>query len=539
LQVLTGGPRDLPERHRTMRSAIAWSYDLLNDRERCLFRQLAYFVGSFSLEAVESIASLGDSPTGSVLDDLTSLVDKSLVLATPGEADETRFTMLEVIREFGMECLAESSELASTSARHCGYYVDLVERGYLEQMGHKQSLWFRRLEQEQGNLRVAARWIIENNDDGRAGRFGLSLWRFWDRSHILEGRDWLNAFLRMPEMAAPNPSRCPLLFAAGRLAYRQADYASATALLQECLAIARTENEDDFTSAALTQLGHVAYAQGNLDIAEDQYAESLTIRRTVGDARTIGITLHGLARVQRARGDYAGARALLQERLAHSRETQDMVQISMALAGLGLVALLEGEYAEAETFYRESLDRSLDVDDQHAVATALIGLAFVAIESGMPQRAQALLRESLAIARTTGGKQLLALSLEGFAAVLAATGQARRSWQLAATVAAYRERLMVPQDPSDRILLARLLDAASATLDDHERAAIMMAGRVFTIDQAISDIEKLDSAAPVRSDHYESVANQYDQVIADLEVITVAPDNAVGGRFDIRTGQSA
>jgi tetratricopeptide (TPR) repeat protein len=225
--------------------------------------------------------------------------------------------------------------------------------------------------------------------------------------------------------------------------------------------------------------------------------------------------------------------------LAHSRETQDMVQISMALAGLGLVALLGGEYAEAETFYRESLDRSLDVDDQHAVATALIGLAFVAIESGMPQRAQALLGESLAIARTTGGKQLLALSLEGFAAVLAATGQARRSWQLAATVAAYRERLMVPQDPSDRILLARLLDAASATLDDHERAAIMMAGRVFTIDQAISDIEKLDSAAPVRSDHYESVANQYDQVIADLEVITVAPDNAVGGRFDIQTGQSA
>ncbi len=495
LQLLTGGPRDLPERHRTMRSAVAWSYDLLNDREQCLFRQLAAFAGSFSLDAIEAITSLDDSSTGSVLDDLTSLVDKSLVVATPSEADETRFAMLETIREFGMERLAASGELTATSARHCEYYVALAEHAYQEQVSDKQSLWFRRLEQEQGNLRVAARWIVEHNDGDRARRFGYSLWRFWDRGHILEGRDWLSAFLGMPEMAVPNPDRCPLLFAAGRLAYRQADYATATILLQECLAIARAEADDVFTSAALTQLGHVAYAQGNLTSAKRHYTESLAIRRPLGDARTIGISLRSLARVQCARGDYAGARVLLHECLAYARETQNTVELSIALAGLGSVALLEDAYTEAEVFYRESLLRSRDVNDQHEVATALIGLARVAIELGMPQRAAGLLRQSLSIARTIGGLQLLTLSLEGFAMVLAATGQVRRSWQLVASVAAYRERVGVPPDPSDQILLDRFLTAASTTLADHERAAITMAGRAYTIDQAISDIEQLDTAA--------------------------------------------
>jgi non-specific serine/threonine protein kinase len=506
LRVLTGGSRDVPERHRTMRSAIAWSYDLLNERERRLFRQLAYFAGGFSIEAVESIAGSDDRPFGNVLDELTSLVDKSLVLTTPGEADETRFAMLETIRAFGMECLEESGELAPTSARHCEYYVDLVERSYREQVGNKQSLWFRRLEYEQGNLRVAARWIVENDDGDRARRFGHSLWRFWDRGHILEGQRWLNAFLGMPEMALPNPGRCPLLFAAGRLAYRQAEYASATTLLQECLAIARAENDDNFTSAALTQLGHVAYAQGNLPSAERHYTESLTIRRTTGDARTIGISLRSLALVQRARGVYAGAGVLLHECLAHSRETQNTVEISIALAGLGFVALLEDAYAEADEFYRESLDRSLDVNDQHEVATALIGLARVAIERGLPQRAAELLRQSLAIARTVGGRQLLAMSLEGFAMVLAATGQARRSWQLVASVAAYRERVGLSQDPGDKILLDRFFDATSATLDSHERAANLLSDRLLTIEQAISAVEQLDIGTPARSNGCEPVA---------------------------------
>jgi len=487
LQLLTGGSRDLPERHRTMRSAIAWSYDLLEDSEQRLFRQLAIFAGNFSLEAAEAVAILA-SESDSVLDGLTSLIDQNLVLAVPAEPDEVWFAMLDSIQEFGLEQFARSGERDAISARHCDYYVGLAERGYDEQVGNRQALWFRRLERELNNLRAAAAWIVEQNDDSRAARLGLSLWRFWERAHIAEGRRWLDAFLQLPALLAPNPSRCPLLFAAGRLAYRQADYASAGFLLDECLVIARAENDVDFTGAALAQLGHVDYAQGNLDSAEHHYTESLTIRRQEGDARTIGITLHGLARVQRARGDYAGARALLHERLAISRKTQDVIQISMALAGLGLVALLEGDYSEADRFYHESLARSREVDDQPAVAIALLGLAFAAVGRGEPELARPLLREGLLTAREIGARHLIAQSLEGFTTMLVALGEAPRAWMLAAAVAAYRERVAVPRDPSEHALLELFLESAAQSLDSDERASLWAAGRDMTLADAYAEV---------------------------------------------------
>ncbi|HEX7103559.1 MAG TPA: hypothetical protein VF201_13015, partial [Nitrolancea sp.] len=136
LHVLTGGPRDLPERHRTMRQAISWSYEILTEREKRLFRRLAYFSGDFSLEAVEAIAHAGDEAPHAVLDNLTLLVDRSLVMTVPGHTDGTRFVILEAIREFGLEQLLAHDELEMTVDLHRAYVVDLVERGYPEQVGN-------------------------------------------------------------------------------------------------------------------------------------------------------------------------------------------------------------------------------------------------------------------------------------------------------------------------------------------------------------------------------------------------------------------
>ena len=487
LDVLTGGALDLPERHQTMRGAIGWSYNLLDDEEQRLFRRLAIFAGTFTLEAAEAVAVSGNVTTSEVLNDLTSLVEKSLVVVEPGDASETRFAMLETIREFGIECLAKCGESDVMSDRHCEYYVCLVERSYVEQVGDKQSLWFHRLERELDNLRLAAQWIVKKGNAQRAVRFGLSLWRFWERTHVREGRGWLDTFLNMPVLAPPNPSRGPLLFAAGRLAYRQADYVAAQTYLQECLSIARSENEVDFVSGALTQLGHVAYASGNLNAAEDHYNESLTIRRGRGDARTIGITLHGLARIHRARGDFERSRALLEEELANSRAAQDVVNISMVLAGLGLVALLQGDSAGAERRYRESLVLATNVGHQFEIGTALLGLALAAIGSEDPDRALPLLRECLTIASNIGARSLVALCLEGFAANLAISGQARVAWRLAGGVAAYRQRELVPGDPSERILLNSFLGHAARSLDDDDRAALWAAGRTLTFLDMVSE----------------------------------------------------
>ncbi|MGA7670750.1 MAG: tetratricopeptide repeat protein [Nitrolancea sp.] len=488
LQVLTGGPSDLPERHQTMRGAITWSYELLNERERRLFRRLAYCAGGFTLETAEAIASHHDGVTCSVLDDLTTLVDKSLVMLAPGEKDEARFTMLEAIREFGLEQLVQSGEFETTADLHCEFFVGFAERSYLEQVGEQQSQWFRRLEQRQSNIRLAGRRIIATANGSLAVRFGLGLWRFWDRGHIQEGRDWLDVFLDMPDLAPPNAARIPLLFAAGRLAYRQADYASSMKFLEECLANARRLDDEDFIGAAQTQLGHIFYALGDLDGADRRYTESLAIRRKEGDTRTIGIMLHGLARIQRARADYAGARALLQERLTYARNLQDAVQISMALAGLGLIALLEGEHDDAEQLYRDSLTRSMEVDDQPAVATALLGIAFAMISRNEAVHARPLLEESLLVALNIGARNLIAECVEGFVSMLVVTGQPRRSWRLAAAVSAYRDRVKVPGDPSEQALVKRFLDRAAQSLTAEERNVLWDAGRSMTLNEALNDV---------------------------------------------------
>ncbi len=488
LQVLTGGPTDLPERHQTMRGAIAWSYELLNEREQRLFRRLAYCAGGFTVETAEAIARLGDGVTCSVLDDLTALVDKSLVLLAPGEMDEAQFTMLEAIREFGLEQLVESGEFETTADLHCEFFVDFVEGSYLEQVGEQQSQWFRRLEQRQSNFRLASRRIIATANGSLAARFGLGLWRFWDRGHIQEGRDWLDVFLSIPDLAPPNAARIPLLFAAGRLAYRQADYASSMKFLEECLANARRLKDKDFIGAAQTQLGHIFYALGDLDGAERRYAESLAIRRKEGDTRTIGIMLHGLARIQRARADYVGARALLRERLTYARNLQDAVQISMALAGIGLIALLEGESDEAERLYRDSLTRSMEVDDQPAVATALLGIAFSMISRNEAGHARPLLEESLLVALNIGARNLIAECVEGFVSMLVVAGQPRRSWRLAAAVSAYRDRVNVPGDPSEQALVKTFLDRAAQSLNAGERNVLWDAGRTLHLNAALAEI---------------------------------------------------
>ena len=202
LHLLTGGPRDLPERHRTMRRAISWSYELLSEPEKRLFRRLAYFSGGFSLEAAEAIANGGEDESDRVLDELTMLVDKSLVRPVPGHVGGTRFTMLEVIREFGIEQLLEHDELEMTADLHRAYFVTLVERNYPEHSGYLQTQWFRRLEPEQGNLRLAARRIAKSGNGAETSRVDPGLWRFWERSHTQEGREWLDAVLGLPKHAA-------------------------------------------------------------------------------------------------------------------------------------------------------------------------------------------------------------------------------------------------------------------------------------------------------------------------------------------------
>jgi tetratricopeptide (TPR) repeat protein len=403
--------------------------------------------------------------------------------------------MLEMVREFGLEALAACGEEATTRDRHATYFVQLAAEGYLAQTGPEQAGWFERLECEQGNLREAANWIVQQRDIDLAARLGLSLWRFWDRGAIAEGRRWLAAFLALPGSAAPTIQRCQLLFAAGRLAYRQGDYPAAAQQLDECLEIAHRLDDPDFTSAALTQLAHLAYARGDLALARERYATALEIRGRMQDnERSIAIPLIGLARVQRLSGDYVSARSLLLEALSLLDRAQDIAQSVVARAELGLLALLDGDTAAALRWYGESLDQAREVGIRPDVVRSLTGLAYGEIARGQKAQARELLQEALALAIDVGGPLLLVETLEGFVALIAASGDGGRALRLAAAIESYRSNAHVLPNVGAHVVLRSYLDAAEVVVDDAERAVTLTSGQSMTINQIVADVQQMEEA---------------------------------------------
>jgi predicted ATPase/DNA-binding XRE family transcriptional regulator len=265
LELLSGGARDLPERQRTLRDTVAWSYDLLDEGERLMFRRLAACVGDFSLEAAEAIC--GPEAEGTFLETLASLVDNSL-LVSRSEDEEPRFAMLETIREYAAERLESSGEADEMHRAHALYYLTLAEATQPEIVVPTQrEWWWTRLEEKHDNLRAALRWAIRSRERDTATRLALALWRFWSVRHLGEGFRWLEAVLAMGGTVGAEPEgqarrRAFLLLVAGILATRHGDYDRAVALDEASLAIYRDLGHRKGTHGPLRELGAVAYHRG-------------------------------------------------------------------------------------------------------------------------------------------------------------------------------------------------------------------------------------------------------------------------------------
>jgi predicted ATPase/class 3 adenylate cyclase len=352
LGALTGGARDLPLRQQTLRGAIAWSHDLLGEAERVLFRRLAVFAGGATLEAAEAVA--GPDGEADVFGALASLVDQSLVRQGEGPGalpeGEPRFSMLETIREYGLEQLERSGEAEEAHERHATFFLALAEAAEGELGGPAQGAWLGRLEDEHANLRAALGWALER-EPGTALRLGGALRGFWEaRGHLTEGRGWLERALAGGG-GAPAELRAKGLRGAGYLAYRQGDY-----------------------ERAVTQFG-----------------EGLALNRALGDRAGIANSLTNLGVVAHRRGEPDRAAALYEEGLGLCRELGDRAGIARSLVNLGAVALDRGEPDRAATLLEESLGlaRGLGVGD--VVLEGLEGLAAVAARAGRPVAATRLL----------------------------------------------------------------------------------------------------------------------------------------------------
>jgi predicted ATPase len=283
LTLLTTGARTLPDRQRTLRGAIAWSHDLLPDPERRLFARLSVFAGGWTLESAEAVCGPGELGLD-VLDGLTSLVDQSLVLRTEPTAGHPRFSLLETIREFGQERLAEDGDLEQVRRRHAEHFLDLALAAEPHLTGADQGEWLDRCDLEQANLRAALRWAADAGQADRAQEAAGALWRFWQqRGHLTEGRRRLEELLALPSGREPTPARAKALAGAGGIAWWQEDLAAARRFYEEALAIERRLGDPARTADALYNQAFVVAAEGDFEGAFRLFEESLELFRRAGD----------------------------------------------------------------------------------------------------------------------------------------------------------------------------------------------------------------------------------------------------------------
>jgi tetratricopeptide (TPR) repeat protein len=411
---------------------------------------MAVFVGGCSLEALQDVCA------PDLLDCLGSLIDNSLLHRGAGVDGEPRFSALETIREYALERLAESGELASTQRWHAEYFLRLAEQAEPHLMGHGQVAWTKRLEEEHGNLRVALAWLVEREETEWGLRLAAAIHQFWYRHRYLdEGRAWFAKLLAQRGAAPRTALRARALDADGLLTSQSGEYPAARARLEESLAIAREVGDNGVQIKGLVHLGLMSHLKGDRGAAKALFEESLAIGERAGDAWAVGQALYWLGYAALAEGAYADARARLERALTVRREAGLMFGVEVSLTALGVIATRLGQHAEARS----------------------------------------LLVEGLAIARDVGHEWGVAQSLDAWAALALARGRPERAARLLGAAAAVREAAGTRRSPSwyDNWRLDRDIAAARATLGEEAYAAAWAGGRAMTVHQAVA--YALDAAA--------------------------------------------
>lgn len=489
-RLLTGGSRTALPRQQTLRAMMDWSYELLNERERTLFRRLSAFAGGFTLEAAEAICADEQIPAYEIIDLLTNLVSKSLVVFSDEEA---RYRLLETVRQYARDKLLETGEAAQIRDRHRDWFLAFAEHAESALQGPDQALWLKRLETEHDNLRAALEWSSTDPETGL--RLASALWLFWYlRGYVSEGREWLNQFLGKATQA-PSSLRAKALYGASMLARAQDDYALATKLLEESLALYRAAKDNRGVALALGNLGVIAFARGDYARATRLHEESLEHFRKLEDRVGMAAALSELGNIAMYHNDLERAERLLEESLALSRAAQDDQGMAAALRRLGAVLFQKGERARAKALLQESLELYRGLGAVPGLASVLNSLGMIALHEGDPQRASALLRQSLAHYRDVGDKWHIALCLDRLAQVAAAQGEWDRAARLLGAEEALREAIGAPLPPSEHEGREQTLKGAHEHLGEELFAAAWADGYAMKLEDAIAYALSGESAA--------------------------------------------
>jgi predicted ATPase len=523
--LLTGGSRGAVARQQTLRAAVDWSHDLLAEPERILLRRLGVFAGGWTLETAEAVcADEGAAVTDAerpaligaedVLDLLTALVDKSLVVAeAPGRGD-ARYRLLETIRAYALERLADAGEVAAIGARHTAYYMAMAEEAEPALFGPDARRWLDRLAREQDNLGAVLRRCIDEGAAEPGLRTATALCFAWGRGSQGPGevyawrvgllRGWLGGLLALPAASGRTAARARALAWAGVLAIvtDEPDLDLGRRFCTEALEIARELGDQRGAAWALCGQAALRHAAGDTAGAVEVAAEALTLARACGQ-RWLTVFLHHyyVGNVFFKREEYAAAAAAFTEILALAREAGDLRATALMLERLGNTAFELGDPAGARASYVEARAAYKELGDRVGAANALQGLGLVALVAGDDQAALALLTECLIEQRDLSQPRWLAKTFEGLACVAAmragsdtdTTASARRAMRLAGAADALREREGPARSTRQRATLERWLTTAGTALGDESAAVTRAQGRAMTLDQAIADA--LGSAA--------------------------------------------
>ncbi|HWZ83740.1 MAG TPA: protein kinase [Terriglobales bacterium] len=499
LQLLTGGARDLPLRQQTLRAAIDWSYDLLNVAEQRLFRRLSVFVGGCTLEGVEAVCDTKGDLDLELLDGMASMVDKSLLQQVEPVQGESRFAMLHTIREYALEKLKSSGELAATRRAHAAYCLVLAEEEATEQNIAEGTAWLERCTVEHDNFRAALEWLTESGETDWGLRLGAALFRFWEAGEYLsEGRDRLGKLLKLAEGARPTKAAARALFAAGVFASAQRDYASADALTRKSLEVARQLGDSQAVAVSLNALAVSARDQGEVETARSLFEESLSVWRELGDRQAEARALSNLANAVKLQGDYEYARSLYAECMSIFQELNDSTGVAWSLNYQGDVERERGDSGAALALYEEALTNFRQLEDRWGIAGTLADLGSLAREQGNCSAARALYRESIKLFQELGHKRGIARLLECFACAAASQHEPERSLRLAGAAAALRQTIGAPLTVAEQVKLEAILHPARSALAPADGAEAWSEGKALPMERAVEEALLPETSSPLR-----------------------------------------
>lgn len=476
------------ERHRTLRAAIDWSYDLLSSSERLLLQRLSLFAAGFTLSTAEAVCAWGAIQRDEVLDLLTSLVNKSLMAAETLQASEARYRMLETIRQYAQEKLAASADWEAAHDRYLACYVRLTEDVAPKLQEQYQQLWYNWIETENDNIRAALTWAVEHKRIEEGLRICTAIYYFWHmRARAREGRAWLERLLAQTDDTISLAARVNGLTWLSVLAAFVGDTYASTARGEEAMALCEAAGEEGkpFLKIALIGAAQAAQSAGDYETTYALGGRGVDLYRELGEMAYVRTGLVVQSQMAIALGKYDEAHALLDEGLALARAAADTVLVGLALQALGDLARCEGRFVQASDYYEESLLSYGEMGMVHELAAAQYGLGHALLHQGNVERAQSLLRTSFETMHALDDHEGVLKCLLGFAALASATGLASDSARWYAAALASEGGESATRWLPDKIEYEHFFRLARARLSDADFAAEQVKGRKLSIEQAI------------------------------------------------------